>query len=218
MNSESENNISDENITTDYSNNIIDENEENINNLPPLNLQNQQSNQHYTQLFDDNPNNPFFKCMIHPLEYDTDEEDTSNFIRVIITWNYEFNYDYFHINSIKCFLNKKNNDFYQNLNNLKQLRNTKNSTNITGTIEKVKNDNFNSGDNTHLYIIVYYDNAKCNVEFYGIFSQALDEDKLINNVIIEKTYGSKGKVISNINMTSTGGDEFVIIHQNVLIE
>lgn len=218
MNSDSENIISDEN-TTDYNNNT-DGIEENVNNLVQLNLQNEvesQNNQHYTQLYDDNPNNPFFKCMINKLEYDTDEEENYDYVRIIISWNYEFNYDYFHINFLKCFLSK-NQKFLENLNELKKLRNFKNNSNNTGIIEKIKNDSFNLNDTVHIYAIVYYDNAKCNIEFYGIFSQALDEEKLINNIIVEKTYGSKGRVISNLNMTSTGGDEFIVIHQNVNIE
>ena len=155
--------------------------------------------------------------MINPLEYDTDDEENYDYIRIIITWNYEFNYDYFHMNNLKCFLSK-NKSFFENLNELKNIRNLKNNSNTTGIIEKVKNDNFNKNDTVHIYAIVYYDNAKCNIEFYGVFSQALDEDKLINNIIIEKTYGSKGKVISNLNMTSTGGDEFIIVHQTIIID
>ena len=84
-------------------------------------INNEQNNDPYTQLFVDNPDNPFFKCKINKLEYETDDEETDNYIRLIVTWNYEFNYDFFNILEIKCFITK-NNNFKNMLNDVKKYR------------------------------------------------------------------------------------------------
>ena len=67
-------------------------------------------------------------------------------------------------------------------------------------------------DIAHVYLIVYYDNAKCNIELYGIFDQELEEEKLIKNISNESIYGKEGKIISNTNITSTNGEGFIVIH------
>jgi len=170
----------------------------------------------YTQLFDNNPDNPFFKCKINRLDYETDEDENNNFLRIIVSWNFEYNYDYFSIIDIKCFMSK-NDSFKKNLQIIKDFRNNNNS-NSTGMIQKINNCDFNINNEVHIYLIVYYDNAKCNIELYGIFNQDLEEEKLLNNIINEKSYGKKGKLVSNTFSTSTGGDGFIVIHNMVKIE
>jgi hypothetical protein len=179
-------------------------------------INNEQNNDPYTQLFVDNPDNPFFKCKINKLEYETDDEETDNYIRLIVTWNYEFNYDFFNILEIKCFITK-NNNFKNMLNDVKKYRDDNNTT-TTGLLLKLDNNGFKLLDTIHTYLIVYYDNAKCNIELYGIFNQELEEEKLIKNIIDESIYGKAGKIISSTNINSTGGEGFVVIHNLVNIE
>lgn len=224
-------NSNDDNITTDYNNseglsfingvtqteNTQQLNEESITNSDDdQQINNPNLNDPYSQLFIDNPDNPFFKCKIDNFNYETDEEQNNNFIRVIVNWNYEFNYDFFNIIDVKAFISK-NEAFKNKVNELKLIRNGNNST-TTGILEKVENVSFNIGDYVHIYLIVYYDNAKCNIEFYGIFDQEIEEDKLISNISSESIYGKVGKVISNTNTNSTGGEGFIIVHNLIYLE
>ena len=223
----SEESTVDEEMATDYNNEVQSSpSSENINNFSNSSSQtdnfaqvthsdNSTNNEPYSQLFEDNPDNPFFKCKISPLNYDTDEEQNFNELRFFVTWNYEINYDYFNINSISCYA-EKNESFFLELNNLKLIRNTNNNT--TGIFKKIENKNFKKNDIVHSYVIVYYDNAKCNIEFYGIFNQELDEDILIKNIIDEKVYGKNGKIIPNLYTTSTGGNDFVVIYTKVTLQ
>lgn len=222
LNNSTTENLSDENIETDYNNN-----EENITNLGSVETQQinneaqsiniQIGSDHYTQLFEDNPDNPFFKCKIDSLNYDTDDEQNDEYLRVLIIWNYEFNYDYFHLKENKIFITK-NQSFFSMLNEIGSYRNSGNS-NTTGIIEKISNPTyFKVNDNVHLYLIVYYDNAKCNIDFYGIFNQELDEDKVLKNIIDEKVYGNNGKIANSVYITSTGGEGFLLIHNCLTIE
>ena len=207
--------ISSDNIETDY-NNTNNENIYNlVNNISQI-IDTQPTSDPYTQLFEDNPNNPFFKCKIDPLNYETDNEEDENFLRILIIWNYEFNYDYFHIINNKVFITK-NESFFSMLNEITSYRNL-NINNTTGIIEKIENNNFKINEIVHLYLIVYYDNAKCNIEVYGIFNQELEEEKLIKNIIDENKFGNKGKIMNTTHITSTGGDGFLLIHNIVSIE
>ena len=218
VNNSTPDNSTDENIETDYNNN-----EENITNLgstnnsQSINIQiNSDIQDPYTQLFDDNPDNPFYKCKIEALDYDTDNEENEEYLRILIIWNYEFNYDYFHLNNSKIFLSK-NESFRKMLDEIKNYRNS-NNTNITGVIEKISNNGFSIGENAHIYLIVYYDNAKCNIELYGVFNQELEEDKVIKNIVDEKLYGTIGTLIKGTHITSVGGDGFLLIHNCINIE
>ena len=201
-NNTSDNTISDENITTDYNNSETN----NINFM----------SEDYNQLYDNNVNNPFYKCKIEQLNYDTDDEQDYNYLRLFILWNFEYNYDFFNLNTLRCFINK-NEEFYKLLNNLKSYRNNTESI-VTGILLKLDNIKFKYLDQIHLYIIIYYDNVKCNIEFYGIFNQEIDEDIIINNIGNESKYGKNGNFIKNLNINSTNNYDFLLLHQLIKIE
>lgn len=178
------NSSNDMEIVTDYNNE-----EDNSNTI---------SEDPYSMLYVDDANNPFYKCNIEKLEYETDEEvseDLSN-IRLIIFWNYQINYDWFHIEKINLYFNKKN-DFFENLKALKDVRNNTNSQDnnlfTTGKIFKLDN-NFKKVFKSYIYLIIFYDNAKINIELYGIFNQLIDEEKLISNIKSENIYGNNGEI------------------------
>jgi len=161
----------------------------------------------------EDPNNPFFNCKIMPLNYDTDEEQSNDFIRLTIMWNYEFNYDFFSIVSVNCFI-EKSEHFFLTLKDIKEGR--EKTKNLTGDVLKLPNSNFNKDDIVHVYLIVYYDNAKCNIDFYGIFNQEIEENKLISNIKKEVKYGKNGKMDHN-NLYASTGDDFVVLHKVVNI-
>ena len=84
MNSEITNS-SDIETNTDYNNESV--------------INNSQSDP-YLMLHNEDDNNPFFKCNITQLDYDTSSEDNSedtNYVRIILNWNYQINYDWFQI-------------------------------------------------------------------------------------------------------------------------
>ena len=239
VNSESSN---EEEQTTDYNNEdecIIEENTNTLHNIgvPSLNLENISnidmssndititetdpnsigtSNQ-YSMLYNDDVNNPFYKCNLDNLDYETDEEESKESdiksYRVMYFWNYEFNYDYFSLNDIYIF-NNKTELFRSKLNELKSIRDANNS-NSTGNVIKIESNN-NLSNLVNLYLIAYYDNAKTNIEFYGIFNQEIDEDKIIENIKLESIYGKKGEVNPNL-ITNLGENDFIVLHRKVRI-
>ena len=149
------------------------------------------------------------------LDYDTDEEETNN-IRVIYTWNFEINYEYFNINNINVFINK-NEIFKKNLKELKEIRNTKNNINRTGEIFKFCNEiNLKVHVTVHIYFIAYYDNTKVSIDFYGLFNEEICEKKLIENIQIESTYGKNGTIYKQ-NQSNLDGFDFVIINKKISI-
>ena len=164
-------------------------------------------------LYNDDVNNPFYKCNLGALEYDTDEEENKETYRVMYFWNYEFNYDYFSLNDVYIF-NNKTELFKSKLNELKSIRNANNS-NSTGNIIKLESSN-NISNLVNLYLIAYYDNAKTNIEFYGIYNQEIDDEKLIENIKLESIYGKKGNVSSNL-ITNLGENDFIVLHRKVNI-
>ena len=193
------------------------ENISNINtssNLITISEVNQNSNgtsNQYSMLYNDDVNNPFYKCNLGELEYDTDEEENNDTYRVIYFWNYEFNYDYFSLNEVYIF-NEKTELFKSKLSELKSIRNS-NISNSTGNIIKLESSS-NISNIVNLYLIAYYDNAKTNIEFYGIYNQEIDEEKLIENIKLESTYGKKGSVSSNL-ITNLGENDFIVLHRKV---
>ena len=156
------------------------------------------SEEPYSMLLVDDVNNPFYKCNIDKLNYETDEElsEDLSYIRLIIFWNYQINYDWFTIKSPKLFFDK-NNLFFENLKELKDIRSNltiqDDGLNVTGKIFKLEN-NFKKVFKCYIYIIIFYDNTKINIELYGIFNQLIDEDKLISNIKSENIYGLNGEI------------------------
>jgi len=167
----------------------------------------------YSMLYNNDVNNPFYKCNLGELDYDTDEEESKETYRVMYFWNYEFNYDYFSLNDVYIF-NNKTDLFKSKINELKSIRNA-NSNNSTGNIIKLESSN-NISNLVNLYLIAYYDNAKTNIEFYGIYNQEIDEEKLIENIKLESVYGKKGSISSNL-ITNLGENDFIVLHRKVNI-
>ena len=185
-----------------------------INTEPPTGSEPIEENPQYSMLNNEDVDNPFSKCKINKLDYDTDSEETAH-IRVIITWSYQFNYEYFSLNNTNIF-SSKNNLFNSHLDELKKFRNT-NISNITGKIYKFNNNgNFSQDMVVDMYLIAYYDNVKSDIEIYGIFNQELDEIKLIENIKREGIYGIKG-IVDNNNTTNLGEYDFIVIHKKLSI-
>ena len=204
--------------TTDYNNeetanNFIQYNEEQLNLQIDSNPNLFQWSNQYSMLYNDDIDNPFFKCNVKNLDYETDEDEKLLTYRIIYFWNYEFNYDYFSLNDVFIF-NTKTETFKSKLNELKNLRN-KISNNTTGNIIKIESKK-KLLKLVNLYLIAYYDNAKSNIEFYGAFNQEIDENKLIENIKRESIYGNKG-IVSSSSITNLGENDFIILHRKVNI-
>ena len=176
--------------------------------------ENIQNNPQYSMLHNDDVDNPFSKCNISPLNYDTDDEETDH-LRVIFFWNYEINYEYFNLGNLLIY-HSKNESFNSHLNELKNIR-SKSTNNLTGKIFKLNNvKNFKNQDLVNIYLIAYYDNVKTDIELDGIFNQELDETKLIDNIKRENIYGVKGNIY-NTTHTNLGDNDFIVIHRKVVI-
>ena len=178
-------------------------------------------NNEYHLLYDNDINNPFNESVINKLDYETDNED-NEFIRIIYSWNYEINYDYFDFKNINIFISK-NNRFKNKLYEIKQLRNSNISYCIsgykkTGNIIKLNNKtNILKSSYVYTYFIIYYDNTKVNIEFYGIFNQKIDEEKLISNVIYENKFGKNG-IVTNNYLFNLGNYDFIIFYKKIVVE
>ena len=171
-----------------------------------LNSSMSSDNDQYELLHQDNDDNPFFKCNIKELDYDTDEDDDNSKIRILIFWDYQINYDWFSIKKHKVLF-KKDIDFFNNLSELKEIRNINKNQLNTGKIFKL--DNVLSNEfNFYVYFIIFYDNTKIDIELYGIFNQLIDETKLINNIVSENIYGTKGLI--NNNLSNLDSNDFII--------
>lgn len=153
-------------------------------------------------------NNPFNNLKIDELNYETDEENTNNFIRIIYSWTYKINYNYFNLNDLYVYITK-NESFKNKCNHINYIRNNQNNI-FTGNIIKLQNDNeyFKLGNDVYIYLIIYYDNVKINIEFYGIFNEKIDENILLNN-IKNKNFGKIGEVIDK-NIYSLNDNDFII--------
>ena len=65
-------------------------------------------------------------------------------------------------------------------------------------------------------MIAYFDNAKTNIEFYGIYNQEIDENKLIENIQRESIYGNKG-IISSNSITNLSDNDFIVLHRKIQV-
>ena len=157
--------------------------------------------------------NPFEKSLIKPLEYDTDDEESYDNIRVIYKWQYEQNFDYFKLLFSEIYLNK--NVDYNNFNNMlieiQKIRLISHSLE-TGDVIKIENSiNLKTDDLVYLYLLVYYDNTKCNFIYYGVSNQLLEEEILIENIRKEKKYGKKGCIkYTDCEITTLDENDFII--------
>lgn len=195
--------------STDYNN------EESIITNEYFNLENNivYCSDQYSMLYNQDVDNPFYKCKLKNLDYETDEDEKLMTFRIIYFWNYEFNYDYFSLKDLYIF-NNKTDLFKSKLKELKVVRNNI-SNNTTGNIIKL-NSNKNLSKLVNIYLIVYYDNAKSNIEFYGIFNQEIEENQLIENIKRESIYGKNG-IVSYNSMTNLGENDFIILHRKLNI-
>lgn len=180
------------------------------------------NNNEYQLLYDNNINNPFYQSLIYKLDYETDNEE-NEYIRIIYSWKFEINYDYFDFKNINLFISK-NTKFKNKLNELKQLRNSSNINSCisgyekTGNIIKLKNKiNIFKNSFVYSYFIIYYDNTKVDIIFYGIFNQKIDEEKLISNIIYENKFGKKG-IVTNNNLFNLNNYDFIIFYKKVVVE
>lgn len=199
-------------VTPIFSDEIIEENN-------PLLLY---QNNEYQLLYDNNINNPFYESQINQLNYDTDDQE-NEFIRIIYSWKFEINYDYFDFKNINIFISK-NNKFKNKLNELIQLRNSSNINSCisgyekTGDIIKIKNNiNILKKSMVYPYFIIYYDNTKVNIIFYGIFNQKIDEEKLISNIIYENKFGKKG-IVTNNYLFNLNNYDFIVFYKKIMVE
>tara|TARA_B100000886_G_scaffold183994_2_gene126238 strand:- start:2393 stop:3484 length:1092 start_codon:yes stop_codon:yes gene_type:complete len=169
------------------------------------------SNDQYTLLHDnEDVNNPFFKCNIEDFGYETDDEDNED-IRIILSWYYEFNYDYYNINDISICISKG--EYFRSVLNKFKVK----KSNLVNKIIKLDNEVLKKDDNVFLYLIIFYDNAKVNIDFYGIFNQQICDEKLLDNIKKENIYGKKGIVNNEMYANNLAENDFIILSKKLKI-
>ena len=90
-------------------------------------------------------------------------------------------------------------------------------TNTINKIIKVNNNFLSKNQNVFLYLIIFYDNAKINIDFYGIFNQEICNDKLLNNIKNENIYGKEGIITNNIGVNNLQNKDFIILFKKIKI-
>ena len=199
---------SSEDINTDYNNS--NEYDTLLSN-DSMNVLDGSNNHQYSLLHDtEDANNPFYKCNIEQFSYDTDEEDNDD-IRVILSWYYEFNYDYFNINDINVCISKG--EYFKSVLNKFKVQ----KSNLVNKIIKLNNESLKRNEDIFLYLIVYYDNAKVNIDFYGIFNQQICEEKLLDNIKKENIYGKNGIISKDTYLNNLAENDFIILSKNLKI-
>lgn len=178
------------------------------------------SNGQYQLLYENDVNNPFYESSINTFNYETDNEE-NDYLRIIYSWNFEINYDYFDFKNINIFISK-NSKFKEKLNEIKNYRNQNNlcvsAFQKTGNIIKLKNKiNIKKKSFVYSYFIIYYDNTKININFYGIFNQKIDEEKVLSNIIYESKYGKKG-IVTNDYLFNLSSYDFIIFFKKLIVE
>jgi hypothetical protein len=165
----------------------------------------------YTLLNDsEDANNPFFKCKIDDFNYDTDDEENES-LRIILSWNYEFNYDYFNIVDLNICISKD--EYFKSILNKFKTK----KPNTINKILKIDNEIIKKNDQVYLYLIIFYDNAKINIDFYGIFNQLLNNDKLLENIKNENMFGKKGIVCNETYSNNLIENDFIVLCKKLKI-
>ena len=187
--------------------------------IPNLSISTQ-TNNNLPPIIDNNSdeNNPFASCLIKPLEYDINEEFIKDkHIILLYSWIFEINYDFYTLKNINIYTDNKNISCISNINKIKDLRTNSNQRTETGEVLKLNNNlKIKKNDFVWVYLIIYYDNIKCNIEFYGIFKEEPDEEILKKNIIEEKIYGSICNIV-NINKTAINNNGFNLLPYKVKI-
>ena len=130
-----------------------------------------------------------------------------------IMWNFEKNYDYYKISSVKYFSKCKTSRY---LNYKTQVAKLNQYTNMKlgKTWElKIPNPNINL---KFIYFIIYFNNMKghIDIEYYGLFPEEINEKKAIEQIIELELYGKTGRIHSR-DMTCTDGNGFNLLKYEI---
>lgn len=146
-------------------------------------------------------------------------------IYISCVWEYVENERFYKILSFVITTNKY---FYQYEINQQILSNTlrpedmviyynpvDDKHNFTGLIKDYENKIFKKNEIVHIYMISYYDKTnkigRCKIDFYGIFKNELNLEKLEKQLINDKRYGSKCEY-HKLTTKYIKEDSFNIIH------
>ena len=188
--------------------------------IPNLTISTQTDNSNLPPITENNldENNPFANCLVKPLEYDINEEFIKDkHILLVYSWIFEINYDFYTLKNINIYTDNKNINCINNINKIKDLRSNSNQRTETGEVLKLNNTlKIKKNEFVWVYLIIYYDNIKCNIEFYGIFYEEPDEEILKKNIIDEKKYGTICNIV-NISKTAINNNGFNLLPYKVKI-
>lgn len=133
-----------------------------------------------------------------------------------IIWNFENHYDYYMIANTNYYKECRTTrylSFKTRVNELNMKKNMK-----LGKCWEINKNMCNIPDNNdqsititpkYIYFIIYFNNFKghIDIEYYGLFSEEINEDKAIKQIIELAIYGNTGR-LHTTNMTATDGEGF----------
>ena len=188
-------------------------------------------NEIFEQIQDDNP---FEEIESDSEETDTDSESESkttsstlvrlrrfrdlpsNHFAFGIIWNFENNYDYYMIANTNYYGECRTTRYLSFKTRINELNAKKNMK--LGKCWEINKDLCNIKDNNgismtikpkYIYFIIYFNNFKghIDIEYYGLFSEEINEEKAIKQIIELAIYGNTGR-LHTTNMTATDGEGF----------
>lgn len=123
-----------------------------------------------------------------------------------IIWSFENNYDYYMIANTNYYKECRTTrylSFKTRVNELNMKKNMK-----LGKCWEI-NKNMCTITPKYIYFIIYFNNFKgyIDIEYYGLFSEEINENKAINQIIEIGLYGNSGRLHTG-NMTATDGEGF----------
>lgn len=133
-----------------------------------------------------------------------------------IIWNFENNYDYYMIANTNYYKECRTTRYLSFKTRVNELNAKKNMK--LGKCWEINKDLCNVKDNNgisatikpkYIYFIIYFNNFKghIDIEYYGLFSEEINEDKAIKQIIELAIYGNTGR-LHTTNMTATDGEGF----------
>lgn len=130
----------------------------------------------------------------------------SNHLSFTIIWNFEKNYDYYKISSVKYFSQCRNTRYLSLKNQINQL-------NLYNNMKLGKNWELmipaSKPNIKYIYFIIYFNNVSgyIDIEYYGLFEEEINEKDAIKQLISLEIYGKTGR-LHTPNMTCTDGQGF----------
>ena len=130
-----------------------------------------------------------------------------------VTWSFENNYDYYKLEQVRYFSQCRSTRYLSFKNQVNELNNYKNIKIGKYWEIKIPKNNINV---KYMYFIIYFNNTLgyIDIDYYGLFSEEINEDKTIEQLVELGIYGTTGR-LHKPDMTCTDGVGFNLLKKNI---